>query len=197
MNEVAWKVGKCSNCLDALDPDGVSGTAAAFCSPHCRKQAEGVRYLRAIIRDGRSADPMTAMVAYNNIVVFLALDLAYTRPRLGSGLRSDVLSRNDGLCVQCHLAPATEVDHISGPSEDPANLRGLCRECHENKPRGNIPDDLTRDGTGNVDYDEASRDSSKAGATPWHPLRRCPVSIPPGPSFVRPRHFLAQVASAG
>jgi hypothetical protein len=151
IDTLAWSVGQCANCLNPLDPNEVKGSAAPFCSGHCRKQAESVRYLRGIIRDGRSADPMTATVAFNNMVVFLALDLAYTRPRIEGKLRADVLKRNGGLCVECSTSPATEVDHVQGGSEDPDNLRGLCRACHEGKQRGPIPDDLTRDGAGAVD----------------------------------------------
>jgi len=150
-DSTAWRIGLCANCLSPLDPAEVRGLGAAFCSKHCSKQAGGVRYLRAIIRDGRSADPITALVAINNIVTFLALDLAYTRPRINPRLRAEVLASNNGLCVVCCANPATEVDHMHGGSEDLSNLRGLCRTCHELKPRGPIPDDLTRDGAGSVD----------------------------------------------
>lgn len=150
-DSTSWRIGLCANCLSPLDPGEVRGAGAAFCSKHCSQQAGGVRYLRAIIRDGRSADPMTARVAINNIVTFLELDLAYTRPRVNRLLRAEVLANNNGLCVVCCANPATEVDHIHGGSEDLSNLRGLCRRCHERKPRGAIPDDLTRGGAGSVD----------------------------------------------
>ncbi len=136
----------CANCLSALEPAQVKKGPASFCSHHCRKQAKKVRYLRSIIRDGRSADPMTAAVAFNNMIVFLRLDLAYTRPRVRDVLRNEELSRNDGLCVECSSQAATEVDHIAGGAQEASNLRGLCRMCHESKNRGPIPDDLTREG---------------------------------------------------
>lgn len=154
----SWRIGLCTHCLSALDPAQVKKGPASFCSHHCRKQAEKVRYLRGIIRDGRSADPMTAIVAFNNMIIFLHLDLAYTRPRIRDELRTGVLAQNDGLCVECSSRPATEVDHIAGGSQEASNLRGLCRTCHESKNRGPIPDDLTRGGTGQVDDEEGSEE---------------------------------------
>ena len=100
---------------------------------------------------------MTRDVIYNNMIVFLALDLAYVRPQLSVDLRKSVLARNDGRCVICNSAPAAEVDHIRGGSSALENLRGLCRHCHEAKPRGPIPDDLTRDGNGTVDFGPETR----------------------------------------
>ena len=156
-----------------------------FCSSHCRKQAGKIRYIRAAIRDGRTSDPMTRAVIYNNMIVFLAFDLAYVRSPLPADLRDSVLARNDGRCVVCDTAPATEVDHIRGGSSDPENLRGLCRHCHEAKPRGPIPDDLTRDGNGAVDFGPETKPLQLAWraalstglplneATEWYDLREC------------------------
>lgn len=180
-----WYVGVCANCLIPLDPQKVKRDHVAFCSTHCRLQAEGIRYIRRSIRDGRIADRMTAQVIFNNKVLFLAADLAYVRPRLTPGLRAEVLSDNDGLCVICNKALATEVDHIRGGSIDRSNLRGVCRECHESKPRGPVPDDLTRDGQGTVDCgDETTpllvywaavldRGDSLDDSDGWQELRRC------------------------
>ena len=180
-----WRVGVCAHCLVPLVPEQVTSSHAVFCSLHCQKQAESVRYVRRAIRDGRIADPKTAVVVRNNMIVFLALDIAYVRPQVPQELRVGVLTRNGGMCVECNEVPATEVDHISGGSQAPENLRGLCRSCHEMKPRGAVPDDLTRDGNGKVDdtptaavlqtaWLAAIRASEPLGDTPeWHNLRRC------------------------
>ena len=156
--EREWRVGLCVSCLEPLDPTKIRKRQAGFCSEHCRKQAENIRYIRQVIRDGRSADRMTAWVVYNDMINFLALDLAYTRPRLSDKIRRIVLAKNDGLCVNCNNRPATEVDHINGGSTELSNLRGLCRMCHEFKPRGKIPDDLTRDGAGMIDTSKQSQE---------------------------------------
>lgn len=48
-------------------------------------------------------------------------------------LRAAVLEAADHRCQACD-APATEVDHIVplafGGTDDPGNLRALCRRCH-------------------------------------------------------------------
>ena len=156
--EQEWRVGLCASCLEPLDPTEVGKKHVGFCSEHCRKQAEKIRYVRQAIRDGRSTDPLTALVIFSNMITFLAFDLAYTRPRLSDELRQEVLAQNDGRCVSCNRQPATEVDHIDGGSIELSNLRGLCRRCHVLKPRGKIPDDLTRDGAGTIDTSEQSQE---------------------------------------
>ena len=156
--EQEWRVGLCASCLKPLDPAEVGKKHVGFCSEHCRKQAEKIRYVRQAIRDGRSTDPLTALVIFSNMITFLAFDLAYTRPRLSDKLRQEVLAQNDGRCVSCNERPATEVDHIDGGSIELSNLRGLCRRCHVLKPRGEIPDDLTRDGAGTIDTSEQSQE---------------------------------------
>lgn len=150
--ELTWHVGVCSNCLIVLKPERVTTRKTTFCSRHCRIQAEKIRYTRSVIRDGRICAQMTQLVVYNNMIVFLALDLAYTRSRLPADRRESILARNDGLRAVCNTSPATEVDHIQEGSSAPGNLRGLCRICHELKPRGPIPDDLTRNGNGAVNF---------------------------------------------
>ena len=156
--EQEWRVGLCASCLEPLDPTEVGKKHVGFCSEHCRKQAEKIRYVRQAIRDGRSTDPLTALVIFSNMITFLAFDLAYTRPRLSDELRQEVLAQNDGRCVSCNRQPATEVDHIDGGSVELSNLRGLCRRCHVLKARGEIPDDLTRDGAGTIDTSEQSQE---------------------------------------
>lgn len=43
------------------------------------------------------------------------------------------MQRDRGICQLCG-APATEVDHViprdAGGSDEPANLRALCHDCH-------------------------------------------------------------------
>jgi len=155
--ERKWRLGLCSHCLTPLDPTEIGRKHSAFCSSHCQQQAMFVRYLRGVIRDGRCLRPDVLFTILSNHIPFLSLDLAYLRPRIKGDLRQAVLERNDGLCVICNDAEATEIDHISGGSEDPSNLRGLCRGCHMTKVRGPIPADLTRgDSLDSVDSSVAS-----------------------------------------
>lgn len=173
----AWIIGFCCNCLKRIDPNEIKKRNVAFCSEHCRKQAEKVRYIRQAIRDGRSCDPITTFTIFNNMIVFLAYDLAYVRPRVTGALRKAVLSRDKGMCVVCRRKSAVEIDHISGGSNDPSNLRGICRACHELKPRGEIPADLTRDRLDSVDASEESREliqSWRAALFSFSPLGESP-----------------------
>ncbi len=56
-------------------------------------------------------------------------------------LRAFVLKRDGKLCVPCgaagRLTPATHVDHVvpkaAGGTDDPANLRAICKRCHDSK----------------------------------------------------------------
>lgn len=157
MDSWTWEPGLCLHCFRAVDTDN-NVAKGMYCSRVCQDQAEKVRYVRRTIRDGRLADPWVATTLCTNHIPFLALDLGYVRPPVTGPLRAEVLGRNEGLCAECLAAPATEVDHISGGSNDPDNLRGLCHPCHEAKPRGAIPSDLTRDGEGTIDRSEASRE---------------------------------------
>jgi len=54
--------------------------------------------------------------------------------RRWQNLRKIVLNR-DPVCAICGVKPATDVDHVDGDRDnnDPANLQGLCHECHSRK----------------------------------------------------------------
>lgn len=152
-----WRAGQCFDCLEPLDEQAMESTVnVGFCGEFCRHRAQDVRYVRRAIRDGRLTGPMdwdgmTARTLFTKIVVFIGLDLAYTRPRIQGALRTEVLSANKGRCVQCKKRKATEVDHIVDGSNARENLQGLCRPCHLLKPPPPIPADLTRHGDGAVD----------------------------------------------
>ena len=52
-------------------------------------------------------------------------------------LRISILQRDNWLCQVCHVADASEVDHIVpkslGGSDDADNLQAICRDCHIEK----------------------------------------------------------------
>lgn len=42
--------------------------------------------------------------------------------------------RRDPTCYACHLAPSTEVDHVTpGDNHHDTNLAGICSPCHRTK----------------------------------------------------------------
>jgi 5-methylcytosine-specific restriction protein A len=51
----------------------------------------------------------------------------------------DIVLARDPICMECHAAASTEVDHIipareyAGDFYDPDNLQGLCKPCHSAK----------------------------------------------------------------
>jgi hypothetical protein len=51
---------------------------------------------------------------------------------LPNRLRDLIIARDHGMCRTCRQ-PGTEIDHISGSSNDPANLQLLCDACHNKK----------------------------------------------------------------
>ncbi|MCU7916559.1 MAG: HNH endonuclease [Candidatus Thiodiazotropha sp. (ex Gloverina cf. vestifex)] len=65
-----------------------------------------------------------------------------TRQQRGYGaewqrIRKRILKRDGYLCQVCRMRDATQVDHIvpkvKGGTDDPANLRAICKPCHATK----------------------------------------------------------------
>ncbi len=130
-----WQAGECANCGAGLD---LNAPAALFCGFACRSEAKDVRYFRRCHRDGRTDDPDV----WGALRIRLALRVSggYDAPGrwVDPDVRRQVLAGNSGLCRACGTAPATELDHVDGPSGDPSNLQGLCDRCHNAKTRERI-----------------------------------------------------------
>jgi len=118
----------CANC-DA--PFGLPRCRTSpYCSVRCHDQAKYVRYARTKRRE--HGDKLPADIAYAlRIKRAHALGDGYdaTVRHIPADVRREVWERDGGLCVMCG-APGEEIDHRSGSSNDPANLRVLCRRCH-------------------------------------------------------------------
>lgn len=125
-----WTLGRCANCDTPLDP---GGHPALFCSEYCKGYASDVRYFRARNRDGRAKDPDVAEVLTIRMAHRVAGGYDAKERHLDPATRAGVLAGNHGLCCVCNRAPATEVDHIDGPSGERENLQGLCDPCHNKK----------------------------------------------------------------
>ncbi len=118
----------CPNC------DGAS--PKLFCCELCSQEAAFIRYLRRkvsnvdvgidVVRDGIGTPLL--MIRGGGYP---------TRERtVPKATREFVISRDGGLCQVCGAA-GTEIDHIAGSSNDPGNLRLLCKthngvRVHEN-----------------------------------------------------------------
>lgn len=125
-----WSLGRCANCDKPLDP---GEHPSLFCCKFCKGYAKDVRYFRACARDGRMADPEVREALTTRMAFIIAGGYNAEARHLEPAVRVAVLAANHGLCCTCNEAPATEVDHINGPSGLPENLQGLCDPCHNMK----------------------------------------------------------------
>jgi hypothetical protein len=125
MEELAGYPFHCPNCSFTFE----DVKSSPFCSLLCKAEAHYVRYWRRCIADGRDKDPRVKEA----ITIKLAFILGggYNR-RVPESDRRFVIDRDGGRCQICR-GPGNEVDHISGSSNDRANLQLLCDACHNKK----------------------------------------------------------------
>jgi len=124
-----WALGECAHCGAALDHEKPS----LFCSDRCGDTAKNIRYFRRCYREGRTEDPDVRAALRKRMAFHVAGGYDAKARHLDTHTRHAVLADNSGLCCACNAAPATQVDHIDGPSGDRANLQGLCAACHDIK----------------------------------------------------------------
>lgn len=115
----------CANCLAEL-PDAVVGP---YCSTWCAEVCGHVRYMRAVLRDGRIEDPLVRTAIQTNGAFLLIGGYRSLGRRLNLARREEVKRRDAGLCQACGK-PGTDIDHISGSSDELDNLQLLCGDCH-------------------------------------------------------------------
>lgn len=128
---LTWLCAECGTRFPALAIRGL-----LYCQPRCREIGKYVRYHRGVIT--RYGDLPLAQLPED-----IREALLHKRPhllgegpgydavarRLSPTRRTEVITRDHGRCVLC-AAPGEEIDHIDGDSDDPSNLRLLCRPCH-------------------------------------------------------------------
>ena len=104
---------------------------SAYCSPKCRSVTKAIRYARSLDERFGAHPPEDRVEALNRKIAF-ALGDGYDAGarRLSLERRAEVKERDSSRCVLCD-APGEEIDHIDGSSDRLANLRLLCRRCHD------------------------------------------------------------------
>jgi 5-methylcytosine-specific restriction endonuclease McrA len=103
-----------------------------YCSQLCAQDAGWVRYARRCRVDGR--DQCYDVIEALRIRLALILGGGYDRlaRKLSGSIRRAIIERDRGKCRICGKA-GDEIDHISGSSDDLANLQLLCNLCHKKK----------------------------------------------------------------
>ncbi|MFK4804307.1 HNH endonuclease [Microbacterium sp. ZW CA_36] len=118
----------CANCLTNL-PDAVVGP---YCSTWCAEVSGHVRYMRAVLRDGRIEDPLVRTAIQTRGAFLLIGGYRSLGRTVSAARREEVKKRDAGLCQECGN-PGTDIDHVSGSSDALGNLQLLCGDCHRAK----------------------------------------------------------------
>jgi hypothetical protein len=118
-----WETLSCVNCAKDIEEKKL------YCGTFCSEFAGAVRYVRRAIADGRINDSDVQ----EGIGAKLLMLTGGGYPRLERALskieRDAIFSRDNQTCQICSKA-ATQIDHIAGSSNDPTNLRAICRSCN-------------------------------------------------------------------
>lgn len=119
---------ECLNCdhVDCWPPQKL------YCSARCHDIAHYVRYSRAVRRDERISRPDVQEALEIKLATIFSGGYPAKERQLTADVRDAVFERDSWHCVSCG-ADATEIDHIDCGSDDPANLRALCAQCHRRK----------------------------------------------------------------
>jgi len=117
---------ECVNCNKKID------NAALYCGDYCQQLAGIIRYIRkAIVEDRIKKKDIQEGIG---ITLLMLSGGGYPRKQrtLAKGVRQTILKRDAHTCKECGK-PADQVDHISGNSDKPSNLRALCADCNRRK----------------------------------------------------------------
>ena len=118
----------CPNC------GKVCTASTLYCSELCQQEAITVRHCRRVTRDRQLCQNLGVLEGIGMELLMLFGGGYPTGARMMSEeLRAQIFERDGATCQICG-APATEIDHISGSSNDPSNLRALCKPCNMNRP---------------------------------------------------------------
>jgi hypothetical protein len=115
-------------CL-CLNCDLTSG-GPIFCSELCSQEASLIRYVRRRLADGSVVQPDIQEAIGIKLLMLTGGGYPDKARELSKAARLAILKRDRHTCQLCG-GRASEVDHMSGSSPDPLNLRALCRSCNQ------------------------------------------------------------------
>ena len=104
-----------------------------YCSPLCQEEGKTIRYVRAVMRDGRIKQPDVKEAVRIRMGMLLAGGYPRHQRRVAQEVRQFVFERDGGRCQVCG-EEATEIHHLDhtlseGVNEAP-NLQAICAPCH-------------------------------------------------------------------
>jgi hypothetical protein len=115
-----------------------------YCSERCSREAESVRYARAVSRDGRILDPLVAEAVQIQLGLVVGGGYSERERALSKEQRAAIFERDGGRCRVCGTE-ATQIDHINEGADlvarninDPQNLQAICDDCHRAKTLANF-----------------------------------------------------------
>lgn len=88
-----------------------------------------IRYVRNKIAEGRADEPDVSEAIEMKMASVLGGGYPAKARQVSAQLGRATMERDSFTCRLCG-APATEIDHIAGSSNDPNNLRALCKPCN-------------------------------------------------------------------
>jgi 5-methylcytosine-specific restriction endonuclease McrA len=131
---------RCADCEQEVRLDRKPRTP--FCGDLCRERSSLVRYerrlrIRLAEEPGFKIDEDIAYALMIRRAHVLSGGYGHDKHKIPPEIRAKVIARDGGRCVKCG-APGQEIDHISGPDPDLANLQLLCTPCHRSKTDKNL-----------------------------------------------------------
>ena len=116
--EIEFSCLNCDGMLVATD------NPKLFCSDKCQQEAAFVRYFRSCKRDGKLNQPDIQEALKIKMAHILGGGYKTSERRLPLSIRQKIYERDNRTCQKCGQ-PATDIDHISGSSDDLENLQML------------------------------------------------------------------------
>lgn len=134
---LAFEPGRCVNCGSTE----ITLNTPLYCSPRCRQSAELVRYVRRHRKNGTDANPDVVEVIRTRMAMVLGGGYPEQQRRVPERIRQLVFKRAGGRCRECGRFlvfdqypedpdSVATMQHVSGSSNDPDNLRAFCRRCN-------------------------------------------------------------------